>query len=250
MSILSKDIIKNKLLPHLSQGKKGPKLTEEKLVSIVELIVYRLKTGCQWREIPIGQYMDEPYSWQSVFHHYNRWCNDNCWQLGWETLVAENKDQLDLSSVQMDGTHTPSKQGGEAVAYQRRKSAKTTNSLSICDAKGVLLAASQPEKGNHSDLYEIEKHFKEMLETLENVGISTDGLFMNADAGFDCNEFRTLCFEYGIIPNICLNKRKGNLTDRDEYFDPLLYKPESACTYLSSGAAMVLNVSIASKVVS
>ncbi|UZR97130.1 transposase [Chondrinema litorale] len=83
-----------------------------------------------------------------------------------------------------------------------------------------------------------------MIETLENMGISTDGLFMNANAGFDCNEFRTLCFEYGITPNICMNKRIGNLTDRDEYFDPLLYKQrtviEHAFAWLDAYKALLI----------
>lgn len=244
MSILSKDIIKNKILPYLTQGSKGPKLTEDKLVSIVGLILYRLKTGCQWRELPLRQYMEEPYSWQSVFHHFNRWCEEGCWQLNWEGLVRENKDQLDLSSAQMDGTHTPSKRGGEAVSYQGRKSSKTTNSLCICDAKGVLLAVSQPEKGNHNDLYEIEKHFKEMMEMLENVDINPDGLFLNADAGFDGGELRKLCSKYGVIPNICFNKRNGSLVDRDEYFDPLLYKQrtviEHAFAWLDAYKALLI----------
>ncbi|MEN7550068.1 transposase [Rapidithrix thailandica] len=76
-------------MPHLTQIKKGPKLTEDKLVNIVELILYRLKTGAQWRELPIRHFMEGPYSWQSVFHHFNRWCKQGCWQKNWEAYIGK-----------------------------------------------------------------------------------------------------------------------------------------------------------------
>ena len=45
---------------------------------------------------------------------------------------------------------------------------------------------------------------------------------VNADAGFDSKEFRLCCEKKEINANVCFNKRNGN-TDRDEYFDQLLY---------------------------
>lgn len=44
----------------------------------------------------------------------------------WEALLAINRAELDMSSVQMDGSHTPAWRGGEAGAYQGRKKRKTT----------------------------------------------------------------------------------------------------------------------------
>ena len=67
-----------------------------------------------------------------------------------------NKRYLDMSSVQLDGSHTPVKRGGIAVAYQGRKKAKTTNMLFLTDQQGIPLACSQPVAGNHNDLFEIE----------------------------------------------------------------------------------------------
>ena len=61
-----------------------------------------------------------------------------------------------------------------------------------------------------------------MTGTLEQANIQVDGLFLNADAGFDSKEFR-LCFEKKEInANVCFNKRNGDI-DRNEYFDKLLY---------------------------
>lgn len=46
---------------------------------------------------------------------------------------------------------------------------------------------------------------------------------MNADAGFDSQGFRDFCQKKEINANICFNKRNGELSDRDEYFDQELY---------------------------
>jgi transposase len=89
MSILSKDSIKKMILPHLTVSKKGKQLSENKIVSIVQIILFRLKTGCQWRELPMGEYFDEPYTHKSVFHHFNKWSKEGCWQDAWQHMVSE-----------------------------------------------------------------------------------------------------------------------------------------------------------------
>jgi len=50
-----------------------------------------------------------------------------------------------------------------------------------------------------------------------------EGLFLNADAGFDSKDFRKSCGKKEINANICFIKRNGNSADRDEYFDKELY---------------------------
>lgn len=61
-----------------------------------------------------------------------------------------------------------------------------------------------------------------MLENIRSPNISTEGLFLNADAGFDTKEFRLSCFTNDIIGNIDINKRNGQ--QDDNLFDELLYK--------------------------
>ncbi len=53
-----------------------------------------------------------------------------------------------------------------------------------------MLACSLPVSGAHPDLFEIELIFKELCFLLKQAGISTEGLFLNADAGFDSHVFR------------------------------------------------------------
>ena len=53
---LSKKIITKNLLPFLTQSNLGRK-TKVPLWRIVKAIIYRLKSGCQWREIHLLQFV-------------------------------------------------------------------------------------------------------------------------------------------------------------------------------------------------
>jgi len=83
---------------------------------------------------------------------------------------------------------------------------------------------SKPISGNHNDLFEIEKFFVKILEDIEQSKIKINGLLLNADAGFDSQAFRDLCFSKGIIANIDFKKRNSKNTDNQSLLDDLLYK--------------------------
>lgn len=189
---------------------------------MVEAILYRLKTGCQWRQLPMKQFFRCKYNWQSVYFHFQKWSKDGSWKEVWQNTLFKYKHLLDLSSIQLDGTHTPTKRGGEAVAYQGRKKAKTSNMLILTDNQGIPLTCSDPIDGNHNDAFNLVPTAQKMIAGLEASEISTDGLFLNADSGFDTEEFRRYCSEIEIVGNIDQNKRNGTI---NEYlFDDLLYK--------------------------
>lgn len=225
LGTLDKDSIDEYISPYLSKGKRGtkPQLEKRQLVMIIH---YRLKTGCQWRQLPIKQFTEGVLvGWNSIYHHFKKWCKDGSWKRVWTNLLAKKKACLDLSSAQLDGSHTCSKGGGEAVGYQGRNASNTTNSLFIADNSGQMIAMSTPQEGSHHDLFEIEKSFKEMIDQLEIAGIDTRGIFINADAGFDSKEFRAICIRGEIEPNIKTNPRNAKQENQEEhYFDEELYK--------------------------
>ena len=205
-------------MPHLHFGKN----IKVYKVGLIEAILFRLKTGCQWRELPVEKFFRRKYSWQSVYYYFRKWSNYGSWERLWQILLYSHKSLLDLSSIQLDGTHTPSKRGGVSVAYQARKRCKTTNMLMITDCQGIPLACSEPIAGNHHDSHNLNHHFDSMLIDMEKAEIPTKWLFLNADSGFDTNDFRKLCFQKDITSNIDFNKRNGQL--KDCLFDELLYK--------------------------
>ena len=105
----------------------------------------------------------------------------------WILLLEKYKGLLDMSSIQLDGTHTPTKRGGEAVAYQGRKRSKTSNMLIITDSKGIPLACSEPIAGNHNDAFELVENVDKMLKNIRN------GIFRREDWEFlmeKCDRFR------------------------------------------------------------
>lgn len=212
---------KKEICPYLKFGNSLGN-TKVKDYQVIMAILYRLKTGCQWRQLPMKQFFRVQYRWQSVYHHFQKWSKDGSWERVWCIVLNKHKQLLDMSSIQLDGTHTPAKRGGQAVGYQGRKKCKTSNMLILTDSQGIPLVCSDPISGNHNDAYELETTVDKMLKNLQSSGILINGLFLNADAGFDTENFRALCFRNDIVDNIDINKRNGNITEH--LFDDLLYK--------------------------
>lgn len=234
MGILSKSTIETWILPHLTIGERGFETTVP-LIEVIEAIFHRLKTGCQWRELPTKQFFSERVlSWQSVFYYFNKWSKNGCWQKIWVDILSSNRQFLDLSSAEFDGSHTPAKSGGDAVGYQGRKACNTTNALFLSDNQGVILGMSTPQEGQHHDLYEIEVLFKEICDLMKKANINLKGLFLNADPGFDSESFRKVCESEDITLNVKPNPRNYSEEKRLEpyeggthIFDEELYKDRS-----------------------
>jgi hypothetical protein len=102
-----------------------------------------------------------------------------------------------------------SKEEEKLLDINTGKKSKTTNVLFLTDNQGLPLAMSEPIKGKYNDLFKLDFFFTRMLEDLELATIKTNDLFLNAGAGFDSKEFKALCFERDIIPNIDFNKRNS-----------------------------------------
>jgi transposase len=54
--MLDENTIKQRILPYVSKGKRGVR-QRVCLAKVVQAILYRLKTGCQWRELPLRQFL-------------------------------------------------------------------------------------------------------------------------------------------------------------------------------------------------
>ena len=225
METIDKGTIEKLIVPHLSKGKRGFKFKIPR-VQVVAAIFYRLKTGCQWRELPLKQFTDTvEMSWESVYYYFNKWSKDGSWRLVWMSLLRSKCAFLDLSSVQLDESHTSAKRGGQAVGYQGRKASKTSNTLFLADNTGLMLALSEPQEGQHHDLYQIKALFTELCNLLKEANIDSRGVFLNADPGFDSKELRSACIEREIEANIKPNPRNEEKNkDEDCYFDEELYK--------------------------
>ena len=122
--VLDKDTIKSEILPYLPKAKRGFD-TKSSLIEVVNSILYKLKTGCQWHMLPVKSlFSDVPLSYKTIFGHFRKWCKCGIWQQIWIRLLYKYRTCLDMSSIDLDGSHTPALRGGEKVAYQGRKKEK------------------------------------------------------------------------------------------------------------------------------
>ncbi|HIC86186.1 MAG TPA: hypothetical protein EYP06_07835 [Desulfobacterales bacterium] len=133
---------------------------------------------------------------------------------------------LDLSQLNLDGSHTIAKKGGESVAYQGRKRAKTSNILPITDANGYILASTGLIAGHHNDAFNLKAHLQAAFKSMKQLGLPLTGAFFNADSAFDTHAARKVCFNHGLIPNIAENRRnrKALKRGRKRLFNAQVYK--------------------------
>jgi transposase len=99
------------------------------------------------------------------------------------------------------------------VKYQGRKSAKTVNTLVLCDNKYNILAISDGIDGNHHDSFEIVENFQKMIDSMDKQQIDYNYSHLNADSGFDVKVFLKFVEDQKIIPNIKQNKRNTKKKD-------------------------------------
>ena len=143
---------------------------------------------------------------------------------GWQpkTSVAS----LNLSELNLDGSHVLAKKGGESVAYQGRKKGKTTNILPITDSQGFIIASTGLIAGNHNDAYHLKTHLQDAFKFIKRLGLDIRDAFFNADKAFDTKDARKTCFNHGVIPNIDENKRnrKSVRRGRKRIFNKDVYR--------------------------
>lgn len=215
--------------PHLSKAKRGY-VSKIPLYKIFNYILYVLYTGCQWAQVPIDPDPEDPtrkeLSHDAVYYHFRKWSRDGSLLRVWHQSIVTNKDRVDLSVLHLDGTHTLAKKGGESVAYQGRKKAKTSNILPIIDKTGAILASTGIIAGNHHDAYDLKPHLQQAFKAMKRLGLSIQGAYFNADSAFDTREARQVCFKHHVIPNIAENprNRKRRKPGPKRLFNAAVYK--------------------------
>lgn len=104
-SVPDKNIIKSEIDPYLPLAKRGFQATVP-FEEIVNAVLYKLKTGVQWHQLPVKSLFDDNLlTWQSVYYHYRKCCRTDVLKKSWISIL-EKKSKLDLSSVDFDGSHT------------------------------------------------------------------------------------------------------------------------------------------------
>ena len=220
--------------PYISVAKRGYECSIP-LYKIFNYILYKLHTGCQWEMLPIAfskkDSRQKEISYHAVYYHYRKWSKDGSLENLWKGSILSIQDNLNLSELHLDGTHAIAKKGGESVAYQGRKRAKTTNILPVTDGEGFIVATTGLLAGNHNDAYNLKPHLQKLFKFMKGLHLDFQGAFFNADKAFDTKDARKTCFNHGVIPNIDENKRnrKAPKRGRKRFFDTEVYKHRFTC---------------------
>ncbi|QMU27441.1 transposase [Adhaeribacter radiodurans] len=96
MELISKDNINKWIVPFLSVGNRGKKPKVEQ-VAILRAILYKLKTGCQWRQLPTGVFFGKQLlCWQGVYYHFRKWVKDGSFRKVWVEHLKSQRKLFDL----------------------------------------------------------------------------------------------------------------------------------------------------------
>ena len=109
--------------PHISVAKRGYEC-QIALYKVFNYLLYQLHTGCQWYQLPIDPDPEDPrkkeISWHAVYYHFRKWSRDGSLEQVWRGSILTISEDLNLSELNLDGSHALAKKGGESVAYQGR----------------------------------------------------------------------------------------------------------------------------------
>ena len=102
--------------PSLSKAKRGY-VSKIPLYKIFNYILYKLYTGCQWEELPIDRGADgkPEMSWQVPRYHFYKWSRDGSLQRLFDAGILSIKYELNLSVLNLDGSHTVAKKGAKVL---------------------------------------------------------------------------------------------------------------------------------------
>jgi hypothetical protein len=172
--------------------------------------------------VPVGRNSDcvstgfrkKEISYSAVYLHFSHWSHDGSLKKVWQQSILTIQPDLNLSELNLDGTHSLAKKGGQSVAYQRRKKGKTSNILPIMNANGYVVASTGIVAGNHNDAYNLKPHLQTAFKEMKRLGLAIHGAYFNADKAFDTREARKTCFNHGLIPNMPENPRNRKQTKR------------------------------------
>jgi len=100
------------LLPQLKRRKRGRPLKDNRVV--LEGILWVLKTGARWRDVPSDIGVSGSVCWKRLRH----WDQQGVWLRIWRTFLSEldRKGRLDWRESFLDGSFAPAKKGATESA--------------------------------------------------------------------------------------------------------------------------------------
>lgn len=73
-------------------------------------VIQVLTTGGSWRSLIIE---NQEVTWENIYYHFRKWTANEVFEKLFKASLSWEDLDLDLSILQIDGTHTPSKKGAK-----------------------------------------------------------------------------------------------------------------------------------------
>ena len=110
---------------HLSKAKRGY-VSGQPLYKIFNYVLYKLYTGCQWPALPIEKGPDglPIMSYQVPYYHFRKWSKDGSLQRLFDASIVSIRGELNLSELNLDGSHSVAKKGAKASAIKAARKPK------------------------------------------------------------------------------------------------------------------------------
>jgi transposase len=164
---------------------------------MVEAMVYVLRTGCPWRDLP-----DIYGPWSSVYTRWRRWCRRGLWKQMLKVLARQATGRLwflDASHIKVHQDASNPAGGQQNQAIGRTKGGLNTKLTAWVDATGRAVAVGL-SPGQRADVRAV---------TQTAWPRSLRGKTVVADRGYDSNAFRASLRKRGgrsCIPPRCTRR--------------------------------------------
>ena len=191
------------LEPLLPQQKLGPGRKQLDNRKVLNGILYVLKTGCAWADVP------RPYgSSTTCWRRLKTWSADGTWERIWRTLLSqlEADQKIDWRRAFLDGTFVPALKGGTLIGKGVR--GKGSKVMAVVDGQGLPLGLYLDQAAPHEIRF--------AAATLATLRVPqrrgrprTRPQELVADKAYDSAAFRHALRQRGIKPTIPTYTRRA-----------------------------------------
>jgi len=157
-------------------------------------IVYVLRTGCRWQDIPLSWCA---HNYTTCWRRFNFWQKHGALKLVWQQilLLLDQEGQIDLSLGNLDGSLVQAPQYA-GVGYDSQHHRYGTNVSLLTERNGLPLT-NTTFKGNRNDITAAVPTLRKL-----RVGAKRRVAELNADKGYDSRVFRRRMAQRGTKTNI------------------------------------------------